>query len=546
MAEPEPKKPTATRRMTLVHLSGPRRGQADELSALPATLGSDPAAQVVVPGVAASHAVLLDRHGEVLLEDAGSGQGTLLLGESVQRAPLRNGDVIELGPGGPKLRFRCATDEPVPLLRALAWSRPEGAPQSLADTTSFFRAVVRETAERTSRLFRVSVTVVLGLGLCALLYSQWTARRLRQDVKRLREAVASANEEQRQFMARIAEEKDRALEEKRRLEGEITEARAREDDLGRRLREAQSAEAQSVREDLRLTRERLSTLESERAAGERIIRDFGGGIGLIQGSYAYYDASGRPLRHHPGEDGEPRRKDDGTLLLSPEGTGAPYSSDYFGTGFLVDAKGLLLTNRHVAEPWWNDDTAERLAKEGYKPRFVTFRAFFPKHGEPFDLRTERVADAVDLAVVRLDLGKRKVPVLTLDTTGKGAVAGQPVVVLGYPAGLEALLAKAETTLVRQILNESGMSSERVTEALGRKGLIRPSTTQGHIGDITPTDIVFDAPTTQGGSGGPVLNKNGRVIAVEYAVLTKFEGSSFGVPIGYALELLKAPRKGASD
>ena len=100
--------------------------------------------------------------------------------------------------------------------------------------------------------------------------------------------------------------------------------------------------------------------------------------------------------------------------------------------------------------------------------------------------------------------------------------------------------------MRQILNESGMSSERVTEALGRKGLIRPSTTQGHIGDVTATDIVFDAPTTQGGSGGPVLNKNGRVIAVEYAVLTKFEGSSFGVPIGYALELLKPPRKGGSD
>jgi S1-C subfamily serine protease len=134
-------------------------------------------------------------------------------------------------------------------------------------------------------------------------------------------------------------------------------------------------------------------------------------------------------------------------------------------------------------------------------------------------------------------------VLALDQTGRGAVAGQPVVVLGYPAGLEALLAKADASLVRDILSESGLGASRVTEALGRKGLIRPSTTQGHIGDVTRTDIVFDAPTTQGGSGGPVLNRNGKVIAVEYAVLTKFEGSSFGVPIGYALALLKPPRKG---
>jgi S1-C subfamily serine protease len=542
-AEETPPKAT----LSLVHLSGPRRGQTDAVERLPAAIGSEAACAVVVPGVAPHHAQLVAAHGEVLLEDSGSGRGTLLLGEYVQRGVLRDGDVIELGAGGPKLRFRDVAGDKPPLLEALAWARPEGAPQSLADTTGFFRAVVRETAERTTRLFRVSVAVILALGLGAALYSQWHGRRLRQEMKRLREAVATAQAQQQEFVARIAEERRRSDEEKQRLEAEIQAARARASALDQTLREAQSAEDQAVREDLRLTRERLATLESERAAGERIIRNYGGGVALVQGSYAYYDALGRPLRLSPGEDGEPRRKDDGSLLLSPEATGPVYASDYFGTGFLVDRKGLLLTNRHVAEPWWNDDTAERLGKEGFKPRFTTFRAFFPQEAEAFELRTERVSQKFDLAVVSLDLRKRKVPVLALDATGKGAVPGQPVVVLGYPAGLEALLAKAETSLVRQILTDNGMSPERVTEALGRKGLIRPSTTQGHIGDVTNTDIVFDAPTTQGGSGGPVLNKNGRVIAVEYAVLSKFEGSSFGVPIGYALELLKAPpRPGAHD
>ncbi len=547
MAEPAASQAPPRRAVSLAHLSGERRGQEDEVTHFPALIGSDPGAAVLVPGAAFLHALLVERKGEVLLEDAGSGRGTLLLGENVQHGVLRDGDVIELGPGGPKLRFRCAAEDKPPLPGAAAWARHESASLGVHDTASFLRAVARETAERTSRLFQVSVALVVALGLAAALYSQWQARRLRQDVKRLREAVASANLQQREFIARIADERQRTDEEKRRLESEIEAARARENTLNQKLREAQSAETQSVREDLRLTRERLATLESERAAGERIIRDFGGGVGLIQGSYAYYDAADRPLRLSPAEDGEARRKDDGTLVLSPEGAGPLYTTDYFGTGFLVDRKGLLLTNRHVAEPWWNDDTAERLAKDGFKPRFVTFRAFFPREAEAFELRTLRVSAQVDLAVVSLDLRKRKVPVLALDATGKGAVAGQPVVVLGYPAGLEALLAKAETTLVKQILNDNGMSSERVTEALGRKGLIRPSTTQGHIGDVTPTDIVFDAPTTQGGSGGPVLNKNGQVIAVEYAVLTKFEGSSFGVPIGYALELLKAPRrKGKSD
>jgi S1-C subfamily serine protease len=99
-------------------------------------------------------------------------------------------------------------------------------------------------------------------------------------------------------------------------------------------------------------------------------------------------------------------------------------------------------------------------------------------------------------------------------------------------------------VVKEVLLAAGTSSERITEVLARRGLIRPSTTQGHIGDVTKSDIVFDAPTTQGGSGGPVLNKEGLVVAVEYAVLSKFGGNSFGVPIGYAVDLMSTARKKA--
>jgi hypothetical protein len=38
-----------------------------------------------------------------------------------------------------------------------------------------------------------------------------------------------------------------------------------------------------------------------------------------------------------------------------------------------------------------------------------------------------------------------------------------------------------------------------------------------------------------------LNRNGVVVAVEYAVLAKFRGNSFGVPIVFALELLPPMR-----
>src|SRR5262245_37834544 len=188
--------------------------------------------------------------------------------------------------------------------------------------------------------------------------------------------------------------------------------------------------------------------------------------------------------------------------------------------------------------------AQTLGEQGYTPRFVLFRAFFPREQEPFELETDSNAANVDLSLVGIELRGRKIPVLPLDRSGQGAVAGQPVVVVGYPTGLEAILATADTGVVETILGAHGTNSERVAEALGRQGLIRPSTTQGHIGDVTKTDIVFDASTTQGGSGGPVFNKSGQVVGVEYAVLTKFRGNSFGVPIAYAVELLAASgRKG---
>ena len=149
---------------------------------------------------------------------------------------------------------------------------------------------------------------------------------------------------------------------------------------------------------------------------------------------------------------------------------------------------------------------------------------------------------MDLAVLTVDLKGRKIPVLPLDASGHGAVPGQPVVIVGYPTGLEAILAKAESGVVQQVLSAHGTSNDLITEALARRGLIRPSTTQGHIGDVTSTDIVFDAATTQGGSGGPVFNKHGRVVGVEYAMLPQFAGNSYGLPARLAVELFKpAPR-----
>jgi S1-C subfamily serine protease len=298
----------------------------------------------------------------------------------------------------------------------------------------------------------------------------------------------------------------------------------------------------TLRAELKATRERLGALEAERVAAERVIREYGAGVCLIQGSYAFYDGNDRPLRYVLDENGRAGRLEDGGLSLAAEGKGDVHTVDYFGTGFLVDSTGLVMTNRHVAEPWWNDDVAEALASKGVHARVARFRAFFPREKQPLDLKLERTSSEHDLALLRVVIGKRSIPVLPLDRAGGGAVAGQPVVVVGYPTGIEAILAKTDGAVVRQILETHGTSPDRVTEVLAQRALIRPSSTQGHIGDITRTDLVFDAPTTQGGSGGPVFNKAGLVVAVEYAVLPKFGGNAFGVPIRYAIQLMRGKKR----
>jgi S1-C subfamily serine protease len=499
-------------RLSFEHLSGARRGEQDVVHGFPAILGSDPQSAVVVPEAAPRHALVVQSGGDVLLRDAGAPQGTYLAGEIVREAVLRDGDVVELGSGGPRLRVRQQGEAHAPQLPVSRSTRPVA--------------------------FRVVLAVLL---LAATALIAWNVG-LNRQVGRLDLAMRLADAERQLLAERVEQERRRAEANGQALAARVEGSQREEQLLRARLAEATGSEVRALREELTRARERLATIDGERGVAERIIRDYGAGVCLIHGSYAFFDAAGRPLRVRLDEDGRPARDPDGSQQLQVEGAGPLHTVDYFGTGFLVDSRGLLLTNRHVAEPWWNDDDAQALAQRGFQPRFQSFRAFFPRQREPFRLELVRRSETVDLAVLKIDRKSQSIPAIPLDVGGKGAVPGQPVVVVGYPAGLEAILAKADGNVVREILQAQGSSPERVTDALSRRGLIRPSTTQGHIGDVTRSDIVFDAPTTQGGSGGPVFNRNGLVVAVEYAVLSRFGGNSFGLPVRYALELLKEPRK----
>jgi S1-C subfamily serine protease len=56
--------------------------------------------------------------------------------------------------------------------------------------------------------------------------------------------------------------------------------------------------------------------------------------------------------------------------------------------------------------------------------------------------------------------------------------------------------------------------------------------------VTRAAVVYDAETTHGGSGGPVLDINGNVIAVNAAIIPEYGGSNLGVPADRVRSLLR--------
>jgi len=114
--------------------------------------------------------------------------------------------------------------------------------------------------------------------------------------------------------------------------------------------------------------------------------------------------------------------------------------------------------------------------------------------------------------------------------------GQPILVLGYPAGIDALLARSGAVFVDSLMQRRP-DFWTVVKELSEAGFIRPLATRGIVGQVTPSTVAYDAETTRGGSGGPVLSLDGKVVAVTFAILAEFGGSNLGVPAEQVRRLL---------
>jgi S1-C subfamily serine protease len=236
--------------------------------------------------------------------------------------------------------------------------------------------------------------------------------------------------------------------------------------------------------------------------------------------------------------GEPTTDEHNNPLLSLTGSGPEVHLDAFGTGFLASASGQILTNHHVAEPWWQDDSLKEMLDQGLEPVIVEMTAYFPGVPRGIAIKTEKISSSADVAVLKANVSELGIKQIALADGDRSAISGGPVVLLGYPTALDAILARTGAETLQSIATASKGDPKQVMEELARRNLIRPTTTQGHIGDVLPDKIVYDAQTTSGGSGGPLFNIEGKVIGINFAMVREFGGSNFAIPVAYGKSLLK--------
>jgi S1-C subfamily serine protease len=386
----------------------------------------------------------------------------------------------------------------------------------------------------------MAVAVLLMVGVAFLIFYRRTQQqntRVYAAITRLQSGVLT----QQQLMDRS----HRALEDVQRdlsppIDSEKAQLQKQGQDLRTQIAIRDADNTSALQNQLSAVEERLQKLETEGKVAQTIIQSYEPSVCLIHVVVGFRDRATRLTLHYAGmtDTGEPLTDEHNNPLLALNGRGPEVHLDVFGTGFLVSDQGQILTNHHVAEPWWNNDDLKQMTDQGVDPMVVELMAYFPGIGRGVPITTEKISSDADVALLKGPILKPKIKETAFADGYRSAVSGGAVVLLGYPTGLAAILARTGEQTLRSIATTTRGDPKAVMEELARRHLIRPVVTQGHIGDVLPDKIIYDAQTTSGGSGGPLFNSEGKVIGINFAMVRDFGGSNFAIPIGYGKSLLK--------
>lgn len=513
-------------RIGVCHLKGVHRGRVETLDGPVVRIGTAPHCELRLkgaPGVRREHAELRIRGTDVHLQPAAP---VALNGTEVGEVVVQNYDVLEVG-RTTMMRLRLLPGDTVLPPQPAARRRPPMLLLgllilTLALCTAFVAVRSRDAeAELSARIESEA---------------EWSAVRQHANDRRLKDLQADVRELGKRVANRI--EVDRRVGEVQRAVAEVES-----NVLSRVTTEIERSLGNNP--DLRAARDAVH-------AAERIIATQAAGVCLIQGAYGFgradKDGKWRFLREAEPEVLGEIDEEGGKVPLMLEGEGPLFKVEFTGTGFLADASGIVLTNRHIAQPWWRNEAAKPLLDSDFKPRFMYLRAYFPKLAKGIEIDLSRTvhAEEADLSALQLEATSEKLPAPLKLARPDSIVAGRRVLLLGYPSGLSALLARSEESFSERVRKSKDFDPLRVLDELASRGLIRPLPTGGHVSDLVGDKVLFDAPTAVGGSGGPLLDMRGHVVAVNYGILKSFSGANFGVSVEHATTLLDRAKRGTAS
>lgn len=183
-------------------------------------------------------------------------------------------------------------------------------------------------------------------------------------------------------------------------------------------------------------------------------------------------------------------------ILGPKG---------LGSGFIIDEKGNMVTNYHVAKP----------PQVGILSYDITF-----SNGDVFPARLIGADAFTDLAVLQIeDSADKKFIPLRLGNSSK-VVPGDSVAVYGAPSGLSGSLTTGIISAVGRGASDTNFLPVPLT-GITNTGL-----------DFSQIDMIqTDATINHGNSGGPVVDMYGQVIGVSALGFADFglEHTNFLIP-----------------
>src|SRR5215475_5216813 len=277
------------------------------------------------------------------------------------------------------------------------------------------------------------------LTVAATFITSFSYRKTRKETLQLKAEIARLNSGilQQGDLLRRAEQARLALNASPDSTARAT-LQAQSDELKRKMAASGGSGDADLRRQLAETQDRLKRIESDGKIAETIVKNYGSSVCLLHVVVEFLDRNtGKPLLIAVDQLGKPLLDDKGMVHLDLDGSGPHLLLEVFGTGFLVRKDGRLLTNHHVAEPWWGNDELKTLIDHGAKPYALSYTAYFPGKAAGFSAKVDRISSQADVATLRLeDATPPQAALLDLDEHSDASVAGESVVLIGYPTGIE--------------------------------------------------------------------------------------------------------------